>query len=138
MKILKIALSILLPLVILLFPSVPVSADSGYVIRGQGYKVNHNHLRVEQTSPLTQYKFSEAGLMRTSKRPRYMAQIEYIREGECEAVAATPYRGEILYECPSGETFWSDVLISKELSSLLTVFKNREEEDDHLAAAASS
>jgi hypothetical protein len=41
-----------------------------------------------------------------------------------------PYSGDVLYECSSGESFWSDVLVPTEKSPLFAYFKNRKQKDD--------
>jgi hypothetical protein len=60
-------------------------------------------------------------------RPIYLQETLYIVKNKCKAVSMIPYSGDVYYECPNGEAFWSDVLVPTELSFL---FKNRKHEDD--------
>lgn len=82
--------------------------------------------------------------MRPAKdRPVYFKEYNYIKSNSCNAVSMIPYSGDVLYECASGESFWSDVLVPTEKSALFMYFKNRKHEDDKdddaaAAAAASS
>jgi hypothetical protein len=86
-----------------------------------------------------------ASSMRPAKdRPVYFKEYNYIKSNSCNAVSMIPYSGDVLYECYSGELFWSDVLVPTEKSPLFMYFKNRKHEDDDdaantaAAAAASS
>lgn len=80
--------------------------------------------------------------MRPAKdRPLYFREYKYIKSNSCNAVSMILYSGDVLYECASGESFWSDVLVPTEKSALFMYFKNRKHEDDtddSSAAAASS
>jgi hypothetical protein len=86
-----------------------------------------------------------AATMRPAKsRPVYFSEYNHIVSNSCNAIAMIPYSGDVLYECSSGESFWSDVLVPTEKSPLFMYFKNRKHEDDDdaadtaAAAAASS
>ena len=83
-----------------------------------------------------------ASSMRPAKsRPVYFNEYNYISSNSCNAVAVIPYSGDVLYECFSGETFWSDVLVPTKKSPLFMYFKNRKHEDDEdagFSAAAST
>jgi hypothetical protein len=68
-------------------------------------------------------------------RPVYYKEYNYIKDNSCNAVAMIPYEGDVLYQCSSGETFWSDVLVPTEKSPLFMYFKNRKHQDDDDAAA---
>lgn len=71
-------------------------------------------------------------------RPVYYKEYNYIKDNSCNAVAMIPYEGDVLYQCSSGESFWSDVLVATEKSPLFMYFKNRKHEDDDNDTAASS
>jgi hypothetical protein len=59
------------------------------------------------------------------QRPVYLREINYIIDSNCKAVAIIPYEGMSYYKCPSGEDFWSDVLVGTDGSPLFMMFKNR-------------
>jgi hypothetical protein len=50
------------------------------------------------------------GSIPLSYRPNYKKQIEYIIENSCKPIGLIPYDGLTYYTCPSGESFWSQVL----------------------------
>jgi len=64
------------------------------------------------------------------RRPAYHYEYNYFKSNSCNAVAMIPYSGDVLYECSSGESFWSDVLVPTEKSPLFMYFKNRKQKDD--------
>ena len=63
-------------------------------------------------------------------RPVYMNEIKYLTENKCKAIAIIPYSGMTYYTCPSGEDFWSEVLVESEGSPLSILFKNRKKDAD--------
>jgi hypothetical protein len=68
-------------------------------------------------------------------RPKYYREYNFIRQNHCVAVSMIPYSGDVLYECPYQESFWSDVLVPSANSPLFMYFKNRQHEDDDTAEA---
>lgn len=70
--------------------------------------------------------------------PNYHRQIQYIQENSCDATAIVPYDGSVFYTCPSGQKFWSEVLVPSEKSPLFMYFKNRQNQDDEDARNAAS
>lgn len=72
------------------------------------------------------------------KRPVYYYEYNYIKSNSCNAVTMIPYTGDVLYECPSGESFWSDVLVPTKKSPLFMYFKNRKQQDEDEAANAAA
>ncbi len=69
-------------------------------------------------------------MMDARDRPGYLKEYKYIKNNSCNAVSMIPYSGKVLYECASGESFWSEVLVPTEKSALFMYFKNRKHEDD--------
>jgi hypothetical protein len=85
------------------------------------------------------YTPSRPGSLWYSKdRPRYYSEYTYIKDNQCDAVSMIPYSGIVLYECPSGESFWSSVLAPSKTSPLFMYFKNRKHQDDDDAADSAS
>ncbi len=80
----------------------------------------------------------EFAIQSAKNRPVYYKEYNYIKDNSCNAVAMIPYEGDVLYECSSGESFWSDVLVPTEKSPLFMYFKNRKHEDDHDTAVDTS
>lgn len=67
-----------------------------------------------------------------NQRPVYKREIGYILKENCNAIAIVPYSGLSYYKCPSGEDFWSEVLVGTEGSPLFMLFKNRKKvADEH-------
>jgi hypothetical protein len=72
------------------------------------------------------------------RRPIYYGEYNYIKDNNCKAVSMIPYSGDVLYECPNGDSFWSEVLVPTKDSPLFMYFKNRKHEDDADDSAAAS
>lgn len=51
-----------------------------------------------------------SGSIPPTYRPNYKSQIDYIVKNSCEPIGLIPYDGLTYYTCPSGESFWSQVL----------------------------
>jgi hypothetical protein len=71
-------------------------------------------------------------------RPRYYNEYKFVRDNKCDAVSVIPYSGIVLYECPSGQSFWSSVLVPSEKSPLFMYFKNRKHQNDDDASDAAA
>jgi hypothetical protein len=73
------------------------------------------------------------------ERPMYLREINYIIDSNCKAVAIIPYEGMSYYRCPSGEDFWSAVLVGTEGSPLFMMFKNKKKlADDNFASTSAA
>ena len=64
------------------------------------------------------------------QHPVYMNDLNTIQNLSCKAIAMIPYSGDVLYSCPDGNQFWSDVLVPTSDSPLFMYFKNRKQVRD--------
>lgn len=71
-----------------------------------------------------------------SFHPVYYQEFNYINENSCDAVMMIPYSGDVLYECPNGESFWSDVLVPTGNSPLFSYLKNRKKVSDETSESS--
>lgn len=70
------------------------------------------------------------GTMPLSFRPYYKEQVEYIVKNSCNPVGIVPYNGLTYYSCPSGESFWSQVLSPIPDSSLISYLAQEKRKND--------
>lgn len=73
---------------------------------------------------------AHASIEPAARRPRYTQEIEYILNSNCKAIGWTPYEGLTYYSCPSGDRFWSSMMVNIEGSPLFTYSRKRLDDEE--------